>query len=315
MVNRRQQVSKVQAADTNVLVKSPRGQKAKTAYPPKPPSIYFGGCSFGAAFYIGVHEAMVEMWGLDYYKDIIIGGGSAGTIIAIGIALGKDTEYLDKLYRYVAEEAVKYGPVYYASYFMEKGVRKMLEEEGPYAFKKLEGRLCFGTTEFFDKHRWHMSWESNEDFLACVQGTSHIPFYCMRNQPIKGIEVVDGAYGFAGRDLLDGDDTLYVGIDPHAEITRHFTNSEMFFPQVGDHYDSVRRSGYDAMMAWDGKMNKKVGFRQPNYPALYVLWFLKFFEVLIYRGIIGTSLYVFQVVVMVLNLLLVPIGFIATKTF
>ena len=28
-----------------------------------PPSIYFGGCSWGAAFYIGVHRAMVENWG------------------------------------------------------------------------------------------------------------------------------------------------------------------------------------------------------------------------------------------------------------
>ena len=44
--------------------------------------------------------------------------------------------------------------------------------------------------------------------------------------------MVDGAYGFAGDDLLHGDDTLYVGIDPHAEITRTFTNSEMFFPLV-----------------------------------------------------------------------------------
>lgn len=30
-----------------------------------------------------------------------------------------------------------------------------------------------------------------------------------------------------GTDLLHGDDTLYVGIDPHAEITRTFTYTEM----------------------------------------------------------------------------------------
>ena len=37
-------------------------------------------------------------------------------------------------------------------------------------------------------------------------------------------------------------------------------------------------SGYQAMMNWDGKYNNKVGFRTPNYEALYVLWFLKGLE-------------------------------------
>lgn len=32
----------------------------------------------------------------------------------------------------------------------------------------------------------------------CIQGSYHIPFYCRRIKSLKGIEVVDGAYGFAG---------------------------------------------------------------------------------------------------------------------
>ena len=44
------------------------------------------------------------------------------------------------------------------------------------------------------------------------------------------------------------------------------------------------QSGYDSMMKWDGTMIKKVGHRTPNYEALYVLWFLKAFEVLIFEG-------------------------------
>lgn len=43
-------------------------------------------------------------------------------------------------------------------------------------------------------------------------------------------------------------------------------------------------SGYNSMIKWDGKMIKKVGHRQPNYEALYVLWFLKLFEVLVFEG-------------------------------
>ena len=123
--------------------------------------------------------------------------------------------------------------------------------------------------------------------------------------------MVDGAYGFAGDDLLHGDDTLYVGIDPHAEITRTFTNSEMFFPlvrapggldlmsllltacgapcfslftQVGDAYLDTVESGYRAMMAWNGDLIKKVGHRRANYEALTVLWALKAFEIAMNRG-------------------------------
>jgi hypothetical protein len=35
------------------------------------------------------------------------------------------------------------------------------------------------------------------------------------------------SYHVIGTDLLHGDATLYVGIDPHAEITRTFTYTEM----------------------------------------------------------------------------------------
>ena len=49
----------------------------------QPPTIYFGGCAFGAAFYIGVHKALVELWGADFYKRSLIAGGSAGKSIQI----------------------------------------------------------------------------------------------------------------------------------------------------------------------------------------------------------------------------------------
>jgi hypothetical protein len=36
------------------------------------------------------------------------------------------------------------------------------------------------------------------NYTECIQGSYHIPFYCRRIKSLKGIEVVDGAYGFAG---------------------------------------------------------------------------------------------------------------------
>ena len=211
---------------SQVLENSSINDESSKIIPVCPPSIYFGGCAFGSAFYVGAYQAMVELWGNDFQKNCIFGGGSAGTIFAVGAALGKSPEYLGDLYRTVAEQSNTHGPIMHASRFLYEGTRKMIEDE-PDAYKILEGKCCFGTTQFFSNHRWHLSWESNEDLLECIRASFHIPIYCHKIPSLKGFEVIDGAYGFAGTDLLHGDDTLYVGIDPHAEITRTFTNSEM----------------------------------------------------------------------------------------
>lgn len=168
---------------------------------------------------------MVERWGPDFYKDMVISGGSAGTMFAVGISLGKSPEYLNQLYRKVAEQSHIQGPIKIAGNLAVEACWDMLDT--PDAYKKLEGKCCIGTTAFFSKHRWHLSWESNEDLVNCIRCSFHIPFYCEKVNDLYGVEVLDGAYGFAGTDLPHGDDTLYVGIDPHAEITRTFTNSEM----------------------------------------------------------------------------------------
>eukprot|EP01034_Spumella_vulgaris_P021678 gene21678-27719_t len=109
------------------------------------------------------------------------------------------------------------------------------------------------------------------------------PLAYKKLEGIKGVHVVDGAYGFSGINLPHGDDTLYVGIDPHAEITRSFTYPQMFLPAVGKEYDDMVLSGYDAFTRWDGvSMIKKVGSRTPNYSALYGLWAAKALEVFVY---------------------------------
>ncbi len=195
-------------------------------YPPQPPSIYYGGCCFGAAFYVGVHKALAEMYGSDYYLKTVQTGGSAGTIFAIGIALGKSPEYMENLYKHVSNQANEKGPVWYASFFMENALRDILNED-PLSYKKLEGRCAFGSTIFFAKHHWHVSWESNEDVIKCVASSYHVPFYCKWTDKNRGHYRVDGAYGFSGIDLIHGDETVYCGFDPHAEIACQLSNAEM----------------------------------------------------------------------------------------
>lgn len=125
-----------------------------------------------------------------------------------------------------------------------------------------------------------------------------------------------------------GDETLYVGIDPHAEITRIFTYKEMvrsksiliiigcfvwpsplfsvtqfhffimiqFFPALGEDYLEMVKTGYNSMMQWDGKFKMKVGHRRPNYEALYVLWLLKVLEILIFEGFVFTKFVLFFII-------------------
>jgi len=223
---------------------------------------------------------MVEKWGKDFFQRTLLSGGSAGAVFALGIALGKSPEYMNNLYRTVSEKCEKFGTIYKCSVFLEEELRILLED--PMSYKLVEGKCGFGTTAFFAMHRWHLCWNDNEDLLECIQGSCHIPLYCRKVDRIQGIEIVDGAYGFSGENLPHGDDTLYVGIDPHAEITREFTNAEMCFPSVGEDFNRMVESGYQAFKQWNGVMNKKVGKRLPNYQALVVLWTLKLVELILY---------------------------------
>ena len=96
-----------------------------------------------------------------------------------------------------------------------------------------------------------------------------------------GTEIVDGAFCFSGTDLPDGDETLYVTDDPSAEIAVPLSAKQMLFPNIGKDYDSMVQQGYDSFMKWDGQMKKKVHVRKVNVCVNLILWFLKFFELVI----------------------------------
>lgn len=238
-------------------------------------------CYFrGSAFYVGVYQAMVERWGMEQVSNMIMTGDSAGSIFAVLIAVGRTPEQMDVLYREMVELCVTHGVVGKCSKFMDQCAREVLLDY-PDAHFHVENRCHFGTTEFPFTHRWHSTWENNEDMLKHMKCSYHIPFYCARIGSLKGVHVVDGAYSVAGHDLVHGNETLFIGIDPHADVTMELTNNQMLYPATGDNYDSLVKSGYETMMSWDGSYSEKVGKRQPNYNALYVLWVLKYLDLFV----------------------------------
>ena len=117
-----------------------------------------------------------------------------------------------------------------------------------------------------------------------MKNTLHVPLLAHRNKKINGCEVVDGAYCFSGTDLPHGDDSLYVGDSPYAEVSMVMSAKQIMYPSLGENdcdYNYMIQTGYDAFMKWDGKMKKKVGLRKAHYPTQAILWVLKLFELLI----------------------------------
>ena len=175
---------------------------------------------------------MIEIWGEDFYKKVLFCGGSAGTFTAVMVCLGKTHEDLAVMYKYCARQVNARGFYYRPSDYLTECVEKVILEN-PDTFKLLQGRCCFGTTAFFSRHRWHMNWADNDDLIKSIVGSYNIPVYCGRSEAIYGFEVVDGAYGVAGTDFPHGDETLFVGIDPLAEIGRSLTYHQMIVPSEG----------------------------------------------------------------------------------
>ncbi len=106
---------------------------------PIPPSIYWGGCGFGSAFYIGVHRAMVERWGSDFHKHTMSTGGSAGSMMAIQVCLGKSTEDIASMYQQVAKESLRRGSLRYASECLVDGMKNIVQEYYPNSHQLLHG--------------------------------------------------------------------------------------------------------------------------------------------------------------------------------
>lgn len=214
---------------------------------PVPPSMYWGGCGFGSAFYIGVHRAMVERWGQDFYKKTIIAGGSAGAAMAIQVCLGRTPTQVAEMYEGVAQEAARRGPIRHASTCLVEGIRKVLVEYYPNAHKILQGKCMISLTHFPFTHEWIKSWHSDEHLLHCLTATCHIPMYSLGGVDAWA-HVVDGAYGFSGESLLDlhGNDTLFVGIDPAAEVSRSLTFKQMVssLTQIHQFHDIVYISSH-----------------------------------------------------------------------
>jgi len=257
---------------------------------PMPKSIYFGGSCFASCYYIGVCEAMSEYWGKDFHHSTLVSGDSAGSLVALSFALGQNKQEMEDLYLGIAHTILNDGCRPFLdnqSQCFDHGVQNVLRQY-PDAYKDIEGRCAIGVTELFGKHRWHMSFENNDELANIIQGSSHIPLFCSRHTSKSGAtiiqEVVDGAFGIDGSDYPHGNDTLLIGFDPIADIRGVATVKEMMFPHIDDDFDTFVREGYADFYKWINRgapYSKKAEIRKPNHKVLYILWFFKILEIML----------------------------------
>lgn len=178
-----------------------------------PKSIYFGGAGWGGAFYVGVYKGLVEIWGPDFATktSLNVSGDSAGVFWAIALALKFRPDEVDSIFRKQSYRAAAEGQWLGRNTLYLKDVAEDLLAGDENAYKKLHGRFSTATTAFPFTHTRHGKWTSNKDLIDCILGSLHVPFYCSRIRPVRGANVIDGAYSFCGHHLIDGDKTLFIG--------------------------------------------------------------------------------------------------------
>ena len=210
---------------------------------------------------------------------------SAGIILSVGITRKLTPEHIGKLYHDTGVNApggILWGGMDALEVY---ALRKLLDDlKDPDLYKSLNGKVGIGASTFFAKHIWSFEWEDNEDLLSCMMNSFHVPLLCRRNKKINGHEIVDGAYCVAGSDLPHGDRSLYVGDDPHADVSMTFSINQILYASLGENdcdYNAMIQAGYNAFIKWSGVMNKKVGQRKANRTVTALLWVLKCIELII----------------------------------
>jgi hypothetical protein len=141
-----------------------------------PPAIFFGGCSWGCIYHIGVYSGFVQRFGLDNLKQCLWGGASSGALAALVGALSWTPEQARALYDTLADLALRYGVFGKMSIYHALVLEQMLPDGGS-EYRALRGRLHVGVTRAPWKNDVISDgWSSNRELKDVMHASMHIPF-------------------------------------------------------------------------------------------------------------------------------------------
>ena len=159
---------------------------------PCPDSLFLGGCAWGVAYYIGMYRALFARWG-DAVFSLKIGTNSGGCLIGVGILLRKSPEYLEAMYADLARLGQRYGTMGKMSIYHHQVLEAMLGGDEA-AYRRLNGRLFVGLTQFPGRFVLRSEWNSNKELMDCIHASMHIPWLCTHIEPIGGKWYIDGGF-------------------------------------------------------------------------------------------------------------------------
>lgn len=220
---------------------------------------------------------MLERWGPDFMDHTLLCGDSAGIVLVLGIALKYTPAFIASTYQATCAAApggiLRGGMEALAEQCLQRLVDGPGEVPNPDTYRLLNDRVMIGSSTWSKRHVWTRRWQNNEELMASLRQSFHIPLLCRRCD-----HGVDGAYVFAGTDLPHGDKSFYVGDDGAADVSYRFSLQEMFYPVTGDAYLRLVAQGQQDMLGWNGQLKRKIGVRRPNLVIQSLLWFLKALE-------------------------------------
>jgi hypothetical protein len=232
-----------------------------------PQGIYFNGCAWGMAFYVGVCHALEDDFGPGFGRRIDCYGDSAGALTALIVALGLSWTFMERVYLRLAE-AMSAHPV--TSFRLSDVHNDALDmifatAEALWSMDRqqlveqvLRGRLHVGVTEFYAKHHWYQ-YKNLDDLINGLHGSFHIPIYCRQLAHREGKWLIDGAFTFSPEQDLPskGAATVTVGVDgpasdswcdihPQVGLTR----AQCLIQPETSEYRRMKDDGFAAARAW-----------------------------------------------------------------
>lgn len=242
-----------------------------------PSSVFFAGCSWGCAFFIGVYKGLVERWGIDHVRSMKFGGNSSGAMIAFASALGVQTSQMEKLYTGLASKAVDHGVFGKMSGYHSEAIADLMPNGDEYL--RLNGRLFLGVTMWFKEHAVVSHWNSNQELVDTLHASFHVPFYCTHTTPLSSGIGIDGmiAKSFYRIDS----NTLIVDArsqDGDIVCSPSLTFKECVYPLLNTKYIQVRDKGARAIFSWNGEYNQSIEPCSCGSTITLLLWALRYME-------------------------------------
>ena len=233
--------------------------------------VYFGSGGYCGSFYIGVVEALIEL----FPEQVpIIHGDSIGSLVALAYSVEVPPETMMSLLNYLMSSQRKHGCRYGIRTNVTSDLEYLIDtilETGNFDLIKNNNRFNVGVTSFFNKYNVHSLWQSKEEVKEILLKSMHIPL--VQNRKVSSMEM-DGAYA-SRKNIYD----VTIGTTEGYDIFTPIGCLDKMKIPTKEEQEEYRRKGYaltkDYFARKEERRSKNVPLPSSGPLVLAVMWFLK----------------------------------------